>query len=147
MVDQTEAPPIAKPKSKRWRWFTLAIVISVLTGFALIPSPPDEFESLRRLRPIKETSALYHYDQLRDPTNKLLPRRVFLDRSFVFSRITPEINAELASLKKKGKVNLTSIMELQEFDSDTRVQLRFHTKPPPTWIEKQWTATRNFLGF
>lgn len=134
-------------RPKRWRWITLAVVVSVLTGFALIPSQPDDFEPLRKLGPIKEMSALYHYSQQRDPTNKLLPRRLFLDRSFVFSQRTPDLDAELASLKKKGKVILTSIMELQEFESDTRVQVRFHTKPPPTWIEQQWTATRNFLGF
>lgn len=140
-----EQTAIARPK--RWRLIILAIVVAVLTGFALIPSPPDDFEALRKLGPIKEVYALYHYDQQRDPTNKLLPRRLFLDRSFVFSRKTPELEVVLASLKKKGTVTLTSILDLQEFESDTRIQVRFHTKPPPTWIERQWTATRNFLGF
>lgn len=140
-----EQAAIARPK--RWRWIALAVIVAVLTGFALIPSPPDGFEALRELSPLKEMSALYHYDQQRDPANKLLPRRIFLDRTFIFTSRTPELTAELDSLKRAGKVTLTSIMELQEFKSDTRIQVRFHTKPPPPWIERQWTATRNFLGF
>ena len=126
----------------------MGVAIAPLIGFALLPTPPDAFEPLRKLGPTSERSALYHYDQARNPAGDLLPRRTFVDRSFTFSKMTPELRQALDNLVKSGKVKLTSNMKTKKNGSDDpEVQLRFNHQPPPSWMERQWTTLRNVLNF
>lgn len=114
------------------------------------PTPPDPFEELRRYKPMSERAAIYPYTQQRNPAGQLLPRRYFLDRSFTFIRMTPELRSEIRRIESSGKAKLTDIMPLVRSDQGKEppaVQVRFHHAPPPTWVEQKWTVIQNFLGF